>query len=80
MASLARSIGVSMNPGGMVLTVIPLGPNSSASDLVSPMTAAFDDTYAAMKGWPPWALDDEMLTMRPQPASSMWGITTWQQW
>ena len=33
-----------------------------------------------MKGWPPWALDDEMLTMRPQPAAIMSGTTAWQQW
>ena len=33
-----------------------------------------------MNGCPPWALDDEMLTIRPQPASIMWGMTTWQQW
>ena len=39
-----RSIGVSMNPGGIVLTVIPFGPNSSARDLVRPITPALDDT------------------------------------
>ena len=33
-----------------------------------------------MKGWPPCALDDEMFTIRPQPASIMWGTTAWQQW
>ena len=34
-----RSIGVSMKPGGTALTVMPIGPYSSASDLVSPFTA-----------------------------------------
>ena len=33
-----------------------------------------------MSGCPPWALEDEMLTMRPQPASIMSGTTAWQQW
>src|SRR5205807_9231702 len=32
-----------------------------------------------MSGWPPWALDEEMLTIRPQPASIMSGTTAWQQ-
>jgi hypothetical protein len=38
------SIGVSMKPGGMVFTVMPLGPNSSASALVRPMSPALEDT------------------------------------
>ena len=38
-SSALRSIGVSMKPGGTALTVIPLGPYSSASDLVNPLTA-----------------------------------------
>ena len=33
-----------------------------------------------MRGVPLWVLDDEMLTMRPHPASSMCGRTAWQQW
>ena len=28
-----------------------------------------------MNGCPEWVLDDEMLTMRPQPASTMSGST-----
>src|SRR5436190_1222681 len=32
-----------------------------------------------MNGCPPWALDDEMLTIRPQPSSSISGTTAWQQ-
>src|SRR5436305_2712062 len=32
-----------------------------------------------MRAWPPWALDEEMLTIRPQPASIMSGTTAWQQ-
>jgi hypothetical protein len=42
--SWRRSIGVSMNPGGMVFTVIPFGPSSRASDLVKPMTPALAAT------------------------------------
>ena len=30
-----------------------------------------------MYGAPEWVLDDEMLTIRPQPASSMSGSTAW---
>jgi hypothetical protein len=32
-----------------------------------------------MNGWPEWVLDDEMLTMRPHPASIMSGTTAWQK-
>ena len=42
--SEVRSIGVSTNPGGMVFTVIPWGPNSRASALVMPMSPAFEVT------------------------------------
>ena len=69
-----------MKPGGTALTVMPLGPYSRASDLVSPLTADFAATYGAMYGWPEWVLDEEMLTMRPQPASTMSGSTAWTQW
>ncbi len=44
LASEARSIGVSMKPGGMALTVMPRGPNSRARDFVSPLSPDFDDT------------------------------------
>src|SRR6187397_1726617 len=33
-----------------------------------------------MYGWPDCALDEEMLTIRPQPASTMSGSTAWTQW
>src|SRR5580693_9198958 len=33
-----------------------------------------------MNGWPECAEDEEMLTIRPQPASSMSGSTAWVQW
>ena len=33
-----------------------------------------------MNGCPECVLDDEMLTMRPQPASIMSGSTAWMQW
>lgn len=42
--SALRSIGVSMKPGGTALTVMPDGPSSRASDLVSPLTADLDAT------------------------------------
>ena len=32
-----------------------------------------------MRGWPPWALEDEMLTIRPHCSSIMSGTTAWQQ-
>ena len=33
-----------------------------------------------MNGCPEWVLDDEMLTMRPQPASTMSGSTACMVW
>ena len=33
-----------------------------------------------MNGWPECALEDEMLTIRPQPASTMSGSTACTQW
>src|SRR3954452_6272008 len=69
-----------MKPGGTALTVMPAGPYSSASDLVRPFTADLAATYDDMYGCPEWVLDDEMLTMRPQPASIMSGSTAWMQW
>ena len=38
------SIGVTTMPGGMVLTVIPLGPSSSAKAFVNPINPAFELT------------------------------------
>jgi hypothetical protein len=43
-ASARRAISVSMNPGGIVLTVMPCGASSSASAFVSPTTPPFDAT------------------------------------
>ena len=31
-----------------------------------------------MSGWPLWALEEEMFTIRPQPSSIMSGTTAWQ--
>src|SRR3978361_1145149 len=67
LSAAARSIGVSMKPGGTALTVMPLGPYSSANVFVSPFTADFAATYGAMYWAPECVLDEEMLTMRPQP-------------
>ncbi len=33
-----------------------------------------------MNGWPEWVLEEEMLTIRPQPAAVMSGSTAWMQW
>lgn len=33
-----------------------------------------------MNGWPDCALEEEMLTIRPHPASIMSGSTAWVQW
>ena len=43
-ASDARSMGVSMKPGGIALTVMPRGPTSRAKDFVSPLSPDFEDT------------------------------------
>src|SRR4029077_9933006 len=79
-ASALLSIGVSMKPGGTALTVMPAGPYSNASDLVRPLTADLAATYGDMYGCPECVLEDEMLTIRPQPASIMSGSTAWMQW
>ena len=73
--SLCRSIGVSTNPGGMLFTVTPLDASSNASDFVSDITAPLEEEYADIRALPPCALDEEMLTTRPQPAASMSGRT-----
>jgi len=43
LAVAACSIGVSTNPGGILLTVTPVGASSSASDLVNVITPPFED-------------------------------------
>ncbi len=43
-SAAALNIGVSIEPGGMVFTVMPVGPKSCASALVMPIIPAFDDT------------------------------------
>ena len=43
-ASDSRNIGVSMKPGGMAFTVTPRAPNSSARDLVNPLSPDLDET------------------------------------
>src|SRR5689334_13806842 len=69
--SPARSIGVSMKPGGTLFTVMPLAANSAAIALVNAMTPPFDAAYGTMRAAPVWALDDDTFTMRPHFASSM---------
>ena len=66
-----------MPDGGMLFTVMPTGPYSRASDLVSERSAALGRgvvRHATVN--PRWALDDEIITMRPQPASTMSGTAT----
>gem|GEM_PF-4847930 len=43
-SSALRSIGVSIEPGGTTLAVMPHGPYSSARVFVSPLTADFAAT------------------------------------
>jgi len=40
----SRAMGVSIDDGGMVFTVIPIGANSRASARIKPITPPFDDT------------------------------------
>src|SRR5262245_7563402 len=80
LASARRSIGVSIMPGGMQFTVMPWGASSSASAPVSPITPAFDATSCAMCGEPDCALDDEIVTIRPQRAATMSATAACRQW
>ena len=50
-----------------------------AVDFVRPMTPAFAVEYAAANGLPSLPAIDAMLTMRPQPRSSMYGIAAREQ-
>jgi hypothetical protein len=47
--------------------------------LVRLMTPPFDAAWWAILGAPDCALDDEMGTMRPQPAGSMSATAVWTQ-
>src|ERR1700712_1027536 len=76
----ACCIGVSIPDGGMLLTVMPASAYSRASDLVSVRTAPLDAAECEANGEPRCALEDEIITMRPQWASTMSGMATWQQW
>src|SRR5689334_15884356 len=57
----------------MVLTVIPLGPNSIASALLSPHTPCLATDTGVRPAWPWIAFMPEKLTMRPQPLFTMPG-------
>ena len=64
--------------GQTALTVTPYGPNSAASDSVSPTTPNFDATYVRDQGVALLPASDEMFTMRPRPLSRRRGIAAWQ--
>src|SRR6201991_5201022 len=81
-ASLASFSGVvptrmlvSTAPGVTALTVTPVLATSRARALVNPRMAALADEYGTLPKTPPprCADTDDMLTMRPQPASIMAG-------
>src|SRR5258708_9936015 len=62
-----RSIGVSMGPGAMAFTLIPLSARSSAAALVSPTSPVFDAMYAGRFGNPSRPAVELMLTIDPPP-------------
>ena len=63
------------------MTVIPCWPSSSASVLVSTDHAALGGRRSAPESCAPdWALDDEMVTIRPHPPAIMSGTASCRQW
>ena len=67
--SLLRSMGVSMKPGGIVLTVIPSGPSSRARVFSQPTTpgrTAFESARLAIGSF---TEVDSIAMMRPRPLS-----------
>src|SRR5688500_9287382 len=70
-----RNMGVSTKPGGTLLTVMPLVASSCASDFVNAITPPFEAAYAVIRAEPVWALDDEILIIRPHLAASISGST-----
>jgi len=71
--NLASVIGVIMNPGATVLTLMFWSPNVTAADLVSPITPCFVAAYGAQPE-PRMPRREELLTIVPSPVSSMAGI------
>src|SRR5437899_2013794 len=74
-SSHSVSIGVSMGPGQMALLRTPLGPNCTASDLVSAITAPFDAVYESCGTEQPTnATNEATLMTEPPPESIMAGM------
>ena len=69
-----------MKPGGTALTVMPFGPVLQRQRLGQAVDRGLRRDVWRHVGAPECVLDDEMLTMRPQPASIMSGRTAWMQW
>src|SRR6266536_319515 len=67
-------IGVSISAGVTQFTRIPFAASSLPMDFVSPITPALAAEYAAAYGLPSLPAIEEMLTIRPQPALSMYGM------
>src|SRR5689334_449577 len=61
-------------PTMIVLQRIPCAPYSTASTRVSEFTPPLAALYAERPGTPKTEPPDEMLTIDPPPASSMWGM------
>ena len=72
-------IAVSITPGATQLTLMPLGPTSCASALVSPMTAALVAEYSTSHDAPTCPHMEERLTMLPACIRSMCGNASRQQ-
>ena len=64
-------MSVSMYPGATQLTVMPAFPSSRDSDLVKPIKPALVAAYTDNPLKPVDAVMDDILIIRPQPASSM---------
>ena len=54
-----------MNPGATALTRTLRDPNSCASDFVSPITPAFEATYALCPAFPVSATTEVTLIIEP---------------
>ena len=79
-ASRATTPGVAsvrVRPGCTTVTLMPLGPSSSARFLVSAATATLriEPTAEPVERAP----SPEMLMMRPHPCAAIRGATAWAQ-
>src|SRR5262245_19615311 len=71
--------GVSTGPGQIAFERTPFGPNWTAKERVSEITAPFDAVYAS---WgteqPTSATNEAMLMIEPEPCSTIRGIACLQ--